>query len=271
MAEYIFLNPSPNMLKIAETVRSHGRDVVLVRNDQFPDIDAVNIHMFFNHTYRTIYPGETQASDVKAYSRMKKNFFAGMTLSKIKTNLAAESKELVSGDIVDLCLIKRGVLSPKDMTTSQVSSATSFSKIAADNEHATIVTGYMEFLGGSEKLVMYDTDFDLKEALGRDYFIFYMDGDRVEMCASGNRLITVGAKNKDHIQLLTAKFGFLKKFNFKKVKELVISRNRMPWIVNNIDKHLILVNDFSFFNISIRMTDQWFEKVGRYICTDRQR
>ncbi len=46
----------------------------------------------------------------------------------------------------------------------------------------------------------------------------------------------------------------------------------MPWIVNNVDKHLVLVNDFSFFNISIKMTDQWFEKVGgRYICTDRQR
>lgn len=259
------------MLKIAETVRSCGRDVVLVKNDQFPEIDAVNVHVFYDHTYRTIFPGDAQGGDVKQYSRLKKNFFAGATLSRIKGDLSAESKDLSSGDIVDLCLLKRGALSSKDVVTSQVSSATSFAKIASDNEHATIVTGYMEFLGGNEKLVMYDTDFDLKEALGSDYFIFFLEGERVEMCASGNRLVTIGSKNRDHIEILSERFRFLNKFNFKKVKELVISRNRMPWIVNNIDKHLVLVNDFSFFNISVRMTDQWYEKVGRYICTDRQR
>lgn len=271
MAEYIFLNPSPNMLKIAENVRSFGRDVVLVRNDQFPEIDAVNVHMFYGNTYRTIFPGEAENSDVKAFTRMKKNFLANMTVAKIKSDLSAESKDLKTGDIVDYCLLKRGVLSTKDVATSRVSSATSFNKIAEDNEHATIVTGYMEFLGGNEKLIMYDTDFDIKESLGRDYFIFFLDKERIEMCSSGNRLVTIGSKTKDHIELLSERFSFMKKFNFKKVKELVISRNRMPWVVNNLDKHLILVNDFSFFNISIRMTDNWFEKVGRYICTDRQR
>jgi len=271
MAEFIFLNPSPNMLKIAETVRSFGRNVVLVRNDQFPEIDAVNVHMFYNQTFRTIYPGEAANADVKAFTRMKKNFLSTMTVSKIKSDLEAESKDLRTGDIVDLCLLKRGVLSEKDVGTSTVSSATSFSKIAEDNEHATIVTGYMEFLGGSEKLIMYDTDFDIRESLGTDYFIFFLGDERIEMCSSGNRLVTIGSKTKDHIELLRTRFKFLKKFNFKNVKELVISRNRMPWVVNNLDKSLILVNDFSFFNISIKMTDTWFEKVGRYICTDRQR
>jgi len=271
MAEYIFLNPSPNMLKIAETVRSCGRDIVLVRNDQFPEIDAVNVHMFYNGTYRTIFPGDAQTGDLKPFSRLKKNFLSGMTLSKMRADLAVESRDLSSGDIVDLCLLKRGALTKKEVVTVPVNNATSFSKIASDNEHATIVTGYMEFLGGSERLIMYDTDFDLKEALGKDYFIFFLKNERVEMCSSGNRLVTIGSKTLDHIEVLSERFGFLKKFNFKKVKELVISRNRMPWIVNSIDKHLVLVNDFSFFNISIKLTDQWFEKVGRHICSDRQR
>ena len=271
MAEYIFLNPSPNMLKIAETVRTFGRNVVLVRNDQFPEIDAVNVHMFYNNTFQTVFPGDTASSDVKMFTRMKKNFLAGMTVNKIKSDLAAQSQDLRTGDIVDLCLLKRGVLSTREVGASKVSSATSFSKIAEDNEHAIIVTGYMEFLGGNERLIMYDTDFDIKESLGSDYFIFFLDNERIEMCSSGNRLVTIGTKTKDHIELLSTRFRFLKKFNFKKVKELVISRNRMPWVVNNLDKRLILVNDFSFFNISIKMTDNWFEKVGRYICTDRQR
>lgn len=271
MAEYIFLNPSPNMLKIAEMVRSCGRNVVLVRNDQFPEIDAVNVHMFYDGGYRSIFPAETAEGDIKSFSRIKKNFLSNLTLSKIKGELSSISKDLSSGDIVDLCLLKRGALNKKEVITTPVSSATSFSKIAADNEHATIITGYMEFLGGTERLIMYDTDFDLKEALGKDYFIFFFGGERIEMCASGNRLVTIGSKNHDHIEILKANLRFMKKFNFNKVKELVISRNRMPWIVNNIDKHLILVNDFSFFNISIKMSDQWVEKVGRYICTDKQR
>jgi len=271
MAEYIFLNPSPNMLKIAETVRSLGRDVMLVKNEQFPEIDARNVHMFYNGTFQTIFPGDSSKSEIKPFSRMKKNFLSSLTLSKVKSDLASFSKDLASGDIVDLCLLKRNELSNQGLSATAVSKATSFASIASDNDHATIVTGYMEFLGGNEKLIMYDTDFDIKEALGKDYFVFFLKSGRMEMCSSGNRLVTIGSKNQDHIAVLAEKLEFLQKFNFKKVKELVISRNRMPWVVNNVDKHLVLVNDYSFFNISIRMSDQWFEKVGRYICTDKQR
>jgi hypothetical protein len=271
MADYIFLNPSPNMLKIAETVRSFGKNIKLVKNEQFPEIDAVNIHMFYDKGFNTIFPGDSENGDIKSFSRMKKNLLSNMTLNKVKSELGTYSKELQCGDIVDLCLIKRDCLCEKDISATPVSSATSFTSIAADNENATIVTSYMEFLGGNEKLIMYDTDFDLKEALGNDYFLFYLDNLRVEMCSSGNRLVTVGPKELDHIGLIADKMKFLKKFNFKKVKELVISRNRMPWVVNNVDKRLVLINDYSFFNISIRMTSQWFEKVGRYICTDKQR
>jgi hypothetical protein len=271
MADYIFLNPSPNMLKIAETVRTFGRDVVLARNDQFPEIDAVNVHMFYDGGYKTFFQSDEIVSDIKKFSRMKKNFLARFDISSIRKELCEQSPELRCGDIVDLCLMKRNVLSKKEVFTTPVSSATSFSQITADNHHAVVVTGYMEFLGGNEKLVLHDTDFDLRESFGKDYFIFFVDGERIEVCSSGNRLVTVGPKHHDHIQLLSAKLPFLQKFNFKKVKELVIFRNRMPWIVNNIDKHLVLVNDFSFFNVSIKMTDQWFEKVGRCICTDKHR
>jgi len=271
MADYIFLNPSPNMLKIAETVRSMGRNIKLVKNEQFPEIDAVNIHMFYDKSFNTIFPNDSETGDIKTFSRMKKNFLHNMTLNKVKAELSSYSSDISCGDIVDLCLIKRDALCRKDISAIPVSSATSFNAIAADNENAVIVSSYMEFLGGNEKLIMYDTDFDLQEALGTDYFIFYLDGARVEMCSSGNRLVTVGSKELDHISILSERMKFLKKFDFKRVKELVISRNRMPWVVNNLDKRLVLVNDYSFFNISIKMTSQWFDKVGRYICTDKQR
>lgn len=69
--------------------------------------------------------------------------------------------------------MKRRSLLENNMEISSVSSAASFSDIVEDNGNAVIVTGYMEFVAGSEKLSMYDTDFDLKEALGNDYFVFY--------------------------------------------------------------------------------------------------
>jgi hypothetical protein len=63
----------------------------------------------------------------------------------------------------------------------------------------------------------------------------------------------------------------LKQFSFKKVKELVISRNRQPWAYKVIDKRIILLNDFSYFSLSLKLPDLWYEKAGRLLCSEKLR
>ncbi|TCK58333.1 hypothetical protein [Seleniivibrio woodruffii] len=271
MADYIFLNPSPNLLKVAENVRNRGFDVKLVRNEQFPDISAETVHVFYNGTYKTFFQDEPGLGNSKRFMKMKKGFLSGFSVRAVSFELGSISRGLSAGDIVDLSLFRRQAIEDTYTSTQKISSASSFSAIAEDNGNAVIVTGYMEFVAGSEKLSMYDTDFDINQALGNDYIIFMEDGHRVELCRSGNRLVVIGNKNNDNLAFLSSKLHFLNKFSFKRVKELVISRNRMPWVMNSLDKRLILLNDFSYFNVSVKLSSEWFDKVGKQICADRQR
>lgn len=271
MADFIFLNPSPNLLKLAENIRSRGYMVKLVKNEQFPDINAESLHMFYDGTFRTFFMEDMPQSSMRPFMRTRKSFLAAFAHGFIRRELRSFSKELECGDNVDLCLLKRQSLLENRLETAAVSSAATFSDIAEDNRSAVIVTGYMEFVAGTEKLSMYDTDFDLKEALGNDYFVFFIKGKKIEMCRSGNRLLVIGGKHDDQLDVIKHAMPFLNKFNFKRAKELIISRNRMPWAINYIDKSLILLNDFSYFNVSVRLESEWFDKAGKQICADIRR
>ncbi len=271
MSDFIFLNPSPNLLKLTENIRSRGYIVKLVKNEQFPDVNAENIHVFYEGSYMTFFRNDPPQGKMSGFGRIRKGFLPSLVSASVKKELRGLSKDFACGDVVDLCLMKRRSLLESNIEISSVSSAASFSDIVEDNGNAVIVTGYMEFVAGSEKLSMYDTDFDLKEALGNDYFVFFTKTSRIEMCRSGNRLLVVGSRKDDHLSMLCDQMSFLKKFNFKRVKELIISRNRMPWIINHIDKGLVLLNDYSYFNVSVRLEPEWFDRVGKNLCADIRR
>lgn len=270
MSDFIFLNPSPNMVKLAENIRGRGYVVKMVRNDQIPEINANAVHMFYGGGFSSFYKSGQPLCGIKHFLKLNRGMLSGIGFQLIKSKLKKLSKDMSGGDAVDYCLIKRGMISEQHTDITSVSRASSFAEIAEDNSNAAIVTGFMEFVGGSEKLIMYDTDFDLKEALGTDYFVFFLPGTKVEMCRSGNRLVLVSGRKEDPLELLLTLMPFMKRFGFKKVKELIISRNRMPWIINNIDKGLVLMNDYSYFNVSIKLEPEWFEKVGRKICSGQR-
>lgn len=259
------------MFRLAENIRSRGFMVKLVKNEQFPDISADNVHFFYDKSYETFFQNDPAQGKIGGCTRLRKGFLSGLNQFMIKHSLKNISQSLSCGDSVDLCLTKRRSLAETKHDISTVSRAASFSDIVEDNGNASIVTGFMEFVAGGEKLSMYDTDFDIKEALGNDYFVLFLKNMKIEMCRSGNRLIIIGKKNDDCLGVLLDSMPFMKKFNFKKVKELIILRNRMPWIVNTIDKGLLLINDYSYFNVSVKLEPEWFDKVGKHICADVRR
>jgi hypothetical protein len=271
MAEYIFLNPTPNLMKVAEYIKHCGRKVRLVTNNQFPPINASCIHVFHNGSYTT---ARCTAAPVEVPSdlcmKIKKPLLPIMISNKISKELAAFGQDFKRGNVNDLCLMKSGGVYTLDTPMTSDEPAAHQTLL---NEHpeALIVTGYTESISGNEKIQMYDTDFDLKEAFGQDYFILFTGKERIEICSHGNRLITLGRKNLEHIEILTASFPMLKHFSFKRVKELVISRNRQPWAVKMTDKRVVLLNDYSYFNLSLRLPSVWYEKVGKLLCLGKLR
>lgn len=271
MAEFIFLNPTPNLLKVADCVKYSGRSVRIASDSQFPMITSDNMHIFCEHTYKTARrssnPQEVPAEYCKA---MKKNILNFLYGRKIESDLAKTAEGFNEGNITDLCLMKApGVYTHaiKSQTYEQLSHQT----ILSEFPDSFIVTGCMESISGNEKMQMYDTDFNLKESFGSDYFLLFTQKDRLEICTHGNRLITIGSKNADHMDILTAAFPMLRPFSFKKIKELIIARNRQPWAYKVIDKRIILINDYSYFSLSLKLPDLWYEKAGKLLCSEKLR
>jgi len=270
MAEYVFLNPSPNLMKIAQYIRNMGNTIKIVRNGQFPELTSGVVHLFYSDTYKTILPSREKSKVSESYLKVKKNFLSPMLHNKVKKELKENNMNLSGGSLIDLFLFQQ---CPTNMAQENMigGEGNALQTITHENPESIIVTGCMEFIGGNEKLIMYDTDMDLKDSLGDDFYIFYSGGKRLEICAQGNRLVTIGERSLDHMNILNKLQPFTAKFTFKKIKELIISRNRMPWSVVNIDKNLVLINDFSLFNLSVTMPDGWTDKVGKHLCSGKQR
>jgi hypothetical protein len=271
MADFIFLNPTPNLLKVADYVKFSGRSVRIVSNNQFPPITSANLHVFHENTYstarKTSNPKEIPADFCM---KMKKNIFNFMYGGKIKKALTELGEGFENGNITDLCLMNSLGVYSHDIKSTQ-GEPVAHQTLLSEYPNSFIVTGYMESLNGSEKMQMYDTDFSIKDAFGNDFFVVFTKKSRLEVCAHGNRLITVGSKTTEHINTLAESFPMLKQFSFKKVKELVISRNRQPWAYKVIDKRIILLNDFSYFSLSLKLPDLWYEKAGRLLCSEKLR
>ncbi len=271
MAGFIFLNPTPNLLKVADYVKFSGRSVRIASNNQFPPISSSNIHIFHGGTYTTARKSADPKEIPADYCmKMKKNIFNFLYGGKIRGELAGLGSGFEQGNITDLCLMKTLGVYSHDIKNAQDEPVT-HQTLLSEYPDSFIVTGCMESLSGNEKMQMYDTDFSLKEAFGNDFFVVFTGNDRIEVCAHGNRLITVGRKNTEHINTLEESFPMLKQFSFKRVKELVISRNRQPWAYKVIDKRIILLNDFSYFSLSLKLPDLWYEKAGRLLCSEKLR
>lgn len=271
MPKLIFLNPTPNLLKVAEQVKAQGKSVRLAFNNQFPPISSTNLHVFKDGTYstarKTPNPAEVPS---ELCMKMKKNVFNFFYAKTVKSKLSEFGNEAGNANITDLCLFKTcGVYSHeiKHIHDEPVTHQT----LLSSNPDSLIVTSNIESLSGNEKMNMFDTDFCLKDAFGNDFFVVFAKQERIEVCVHGNRLITIGNKNSDHMQALGELFPMFKQFSFKKVKELVISRNRQPWAYKKAEKGVVLLNDFSYFNLSLRLPELWYQKAGKLLCSEKLR
>jgi hypothetical protein len=86
------------------------------------------------------------------------------------------------------------------------------------------------------------------------------------MFISGNKLYVVG--DKDSNILFKNRLPFLQRNGIKKTNEFALFFNTNSYLVN-FEKKYILLNDFSYFNISVKMPDEWYERLGQYLCTGK--
>jgi hypothetical protein len=116
-------------------------------------------------------------------------------------------------------------------------------------------------------LSLYETDFDLYASFGEDYFVIFYNFTRVEIYVYNKFLCIIHYNIIEPINLLFLRYPFLKKFNFKKVESLNLIINDEPWLISFESKNTILINDYSFNNLSVDMPEKWYESIGRFLCS----
>jgi hypothetical protein len=120
-----------------------------------------------------------------------------------------------------------------------------------------------------EILSIYETDFDLIESFGKDYYIYFVENEKIEFYVFNNYLCIIHQNIINPESLLFYKFPFLKQFKLKQIEYIYIVRNHYPWIERYEDIKAMLIKDYSFVGLSVKMGNLWYENVGRYLCSEK--
>jgi hypothetical protein len=258
---FIFLNPSYNMYKIAKEIKLLGREVKFYKTPEFVISQAYKISLHFDNRYLFFTnEGGNKEITVNDIYKLKKSLFN----SGFKPRNLSFSKTLK-----DFCLSLAKKIEIDSNQFDELEELDLTKKILPEN--FLIVSAYAIGDLANKRLVnklvtIYDTDKELIESIKNNYFVFFVDSKRYEVFVQGENLVIVGDSNPDF--LISKKLQFFERFNLNQVKSYVIALNENSYIVN-FDKNHILLNDYSYFNISISMPDMWYKKVGQFLCTGK--
>ncbi len=268
---FVFVNPSPNMLLLSKHVKDFGLYTQYVFTEDYFNNNSKKLHYFFE-TKSISYENTTFQSsniDSKIYL-FKKSFLNNIRFKSYKSEFHNLSNDFQEGNFVDLQMLKSQNI--EIIPKISVDKVNSFKEILRNYYNYNIVCSYLPSDMYSEnteteQVVIYKTDMDVRCCFGDDYFIIFIDNYRVELFCIDGLLHIVTPKNIHPIELMMNKFSFMKKFSFEKQKELLIIRNRFPWIMKS--EEIILLNDYSFFNTSVKMPNEWYENLGKHLCTGK--
>lgn len=255
--KYIFINPSPNMLKVAKKVEEFGKKSEICVDEEiiWANCHKLSIHFGNEFLYYSNKSSEKEFIEKNAF-KFKRGFFYR------KPNI---NDTPFKGTLKELYLIKKNRILFEELRPLNIFNG----KI---NDDEVLISAYSKKILSERdckrKLVtIFEVDAETKKALCFNYFIFFIKDLKYEMFINDNKLYIVGDKEADI--LFGQKLEFFKKYDFKKHSEYFVYINENSYLVKS-EKKYILLNDYSYFNISVKMPEEWYDKLGRYLCTGKQ-
>jgi hypothetical protein len=266
--KFLFVNPSPNMFLLSKHIKSFGYDVEYVTTVNSLNNKSLKLYYFYNEkiTHFDLTVLEQEANDSKSYL-FKNNFINNLKYKSYKSEFASILPGFPIGNFVDLQLLKKQRV--KDILPIPSKTVNSFEDVLNQNSDYFIVLSWIPYelysdSSNVENITIYETDMDIKSCFGSEYFIIFINNKRIELFCIENKVYLVAFKGISSLDLLKQKFSFLSKFSFILKDEFQIIRNRQPWVKTK--KNVLLLNDYSFFNLSVKMSDNWYESLGRHLC-----
>jgi len=255
--KYIFINPSPNMLKVAKKVEDFGKKTEICVDE---DIITANCHKLSIHF----------GNEFLFYSdKSSENEFLEKNAFKFKRGFFYRQPVITDtpfkGTLKELYLINKNKILFEEHNPFNI-----FNGKLNDDE--ILILSYsknnLSERDCKRKIVtIFEVDTETEKALRFNYFVFFIRDLKYEMFINDSKLYVVGAKSADI--LFGTKLEFFKKYDFKKLSEYPIYLNENSYLVNS-EKKYILLNDYSYFNISVKMPEEWYDRLGRYLCTGKQ-
>lgn len=270
---YIILNPSANLIKIGLVLRELGCNVCFFNTREFPLVTPNGIHLIYNDIFLT-YSKQSSVDSADNFPMLiNKGLIGKYKLKKIEKELCQIDESLARGGITILMLYKMGSLD-KYKLDEKIMEIESINDInmSAENKIITNIVPYVylnKYTNTYETLSIYASDFDLIESFGKDYYICFIEREKIEFYVYNNHLCVIHKNIMNPEFLLCKKFPFLHKFKTKRIEYIYIVRNPLPWVEYYKKIKTLLINDYSFGCLSIKMCNQWYESIGRQICIDR--
>jgi len=271
---YIFLNISPNLLKVALKVKEKGKCVSFLNSGDLPYNVFNKLYYFYNNTFFEFSEkGDGYYKNNTIYNLLKPTFYNRLKSMIIRSELEKISSDIAGGSYTDLAIVNNRQLDR--LTCLDLADSIETVNVLNPNSDEIIICNKIpssfikEDIADFEVASLYKTDFDISKGIGRGNCVVFYSPFRVEMFVNNDRLCIVHNRKVDGLGVLKRKFSFLEKFAFRKVETFNFVRNDMPWI-KYFDKYrLIMVNDYSFNNLSVKMPEKWYEKIGKMMCSGK--
>ncbi len=266
MADIVFINPSATMVLISRQLKLRGVSVVLanVEDIHSPVVDRVNY--FLTDHYRTFeMNSQSNSKESKKEERMflfKPTILNKLRMLTVNMSLKRIDNDLDSGVFNDLVMYKSNMLFKSDLSNNEVVSFKYLSEVRKAYSTAKIFTKSIN-KDSDYKIYIYNSTFDYKTVLGRDYFVFFADKSRIEMYVSKGDLVVI-SKHDDPISIVKKLIPTVENYNFTIKSSSIIKISRSPYI-EIISPDTFLFNDYSFGKTSIVLPSYYYDKVASFI------
>ncbi|GAB7140433.1 hypothetical protein RsTz2092_03810 [Deferribacterales bacterium RsTz2092] len=266
MSEFVFVNPSPNLELIACELEAYGREVSRVWTLEMLRARPANVWAFVGQKYSRLNGHLAKDKLDGNVTNLKKPFFASFKYRYVRQKLININPEVANGSFQDYILLTGEIWNDTKSNPPAFSKQT-IDGVIAQYPDSIIITSQLPAYSGKRVVSMWESDYDVLDALGDDYYMFFEGNTRHELlCLEGKLRCVSDSASLDWLARLNPT---MKRFKFENISSYSFIQNTNAWL-DKYSSSIFIVNDYSWLNFAVRMPDSWARDVSSFFFNYKQ-
>lgn len=258
--EIVFINPSVNLNKVAILAENYGVKVSRSKTSGYLKPQGNRIVYKDEHNYNVFRFDIVSAVLPELFYKFKDNFFNRFFYKNFlkKYQIKSATEYLIKN--------RYPLAEPKGLSNEEnvdISSLIHSEKIVLASYLTDRDIDGLKYNKVIAEFKLFD---NLEKYLGNDYVIVKNQNVYIEFFIKDEYIYFI-ADDFDMIQHVLEK-TFLKNLNIELTNRYRMMRNEST-MIKKVKRNLYLINDFSFFSISLNPGKKWVETLGEYICAGK--